>query len=61
MLFLTGDCEYNSPGHRLRCSRFFDNWKEITETWQTHREFLLWKWKSEKRGRSWAEDRFEDE
>jgi hypothetical protein len=59
--YLTGTCERDTAGWRLKCSRFFDNWKEITETWAAHREFLLKKWKAEGREKSWIEGTLDNE
>ena len=59
--FLTGTCERDTEGWSLRTSRFFDCGDEIIKVWNEHRDFLLSKWKSEKRpGISWAAVKFDD-
>ena len=53
---LTGEAERDTPGWSLRTSRFFDQGAEIRRVWEQHRDFLLKKWKAEKRkGRPWVE------
>jgi hypothetical protein len=47
--FLTGEAERDTPGWKLRTSRFFDQGAEIERVWQQHKDFLLKKWKSEGR------------
>jgi hypothetical protein len=52
-LFLTGICERNTPGWRLRVSRFFDQGAELKEAWEAHKGYLLRKWKAEGITESW--------
>ena len=57
--FFTGEAEPGTPGHSLKVSRFFDDSQgRIGEAWAQHREYLLKKWKAEKRkGKPWIETR----
>jgi len=61
MFFLTGDCERNTPGWSLMVSRFFDRGAEISAAWETHKEYLLKKWKAEGLTESWKTGKFDNE
>jgi len=47
--FWSGWPDRDTPGWGLRTSRFFDRGQEIRDAWMQHKDFLLNKWKTEKR------------
>jgi hypothetical protein len=53
--FWSGEPARNTPGWSLKVSHFFDDYKNnITDAWLQHRDYLLEKWKTEKRkGTPW--------
>jgi len=58
--FLTGNPKRGTLGWNLRTSRFFDGGQEILTVWLEHRQYLLSKWKHEKRtGLSYAEQKYD--
>ena len=59
--FLTGAPERGTAGWDLRTSRFFDNGLKILTVWLEHRDYLLSKWKREKRSSlSYAEKNYDE-